>query len=147
MVDGSYSSVIEGRTTEVRGRFNFSGPRFQLISDGSIASGAPGQAAGSLDLLITSLATCMLNRLRGAGDEDTEVIPGRPVRLYARAERYADKSVDKKVGALTIEVFVGGVDDAEAEALIDDYRAGCRIHRALATILDIDILGSGEPLP
>ena len=135
-------SLIEGRTTPVRGRFDFTGPGFHLVSDAAVATGGPGEFAGSLDLLVVGLANCLLNRLRGGGADPEELIPGREVRLYARAERYPFTS--ERMGQLTLEVFITGVDDEQAEHLVADYRAGCRIHRALSTVLDIDIIASGE---
>lgn len=135
-------SLIEGHTTEVRGRFEFAGPGFELTSDAPVATGGPGEFAGSLDLLVVALANCLLNRLRGGGADREELIPGRQVRLFARAERYL--FTEERMGQLTLEVFIAGVDDDQAQDLVSDYRSGCRIHRALATVLDIDIIASGE---
>jgi hypothetical protein len=48
-------SNLHGQTADVRGRYAIGGPGFEIVSDGSVRSGGPGEEASSLDLLIASL--------------------------------------------------------------------------------------------
>lgn len=132
--------LIEGHTTDVRGRFIVSGPNYQVVTDGTVGSGGPGQAMGTLDLLVASLVNCTLNDLRGAGDPDTEVVPARPVRLYARVEASEDP---ERLGNLTIEAIVSGVTHAEAARLIEAYKAHCTVYATLKDVLGVQIVGHG----
>jgi len=134
-------SSLEGRTTPVRGRFVLSGPSFQLVTDGSVASGAPGQAIGSLDLLVASLVSCGLNVLRGGGDAENELIPGREVEIYARVEREEDS---ESLGELVLEIFIEGASESEAHGYVADYRENCLIYAAVSHVIPIRFVVHGE---
>jgi hypothetical protein len=130
-----YISALTGCTTEVRGRFAVQGPAFELLADGSIASGGPGRAPGPLDLLVSALVVNLLNVLHTDCDPDSD--SERAVHVRARTSRYPANRV--KVGRVLVEVMVDGVDGPDAEALLERYKAGCRVLPAVSTVLDVDI--------
>jgi hypothetical protein len=72
MTGYDYISAITGCTTDVRGRFAVRGPAFELLADGSVATGGPGKAPGPLDLLVSALVVNLLNVLRADGDPDAD---------------------------------------------------------------------------
>ncbi|GAA4727692.1 hypothetical protein GCM10023350_08410 [Nocardioides endophyticus] len=139
-----YASAITGCTTEVQGRFALRGSSFELLADGSVASGGPGRAPGPLDLLVSALVANMLNVLRDgtlsdlqpADDEEVD----REVQVRARVSRYPAGRL--KVGRLLVEVLVGDLGPAEAEELLQEYRRGCRVLPALETVLDVELCAS-----
>jgi hypothetical protein len=132
-----YASAITGCTTEVRGRFTLKGQSFELLSDGSVATGGPGRAPGPLDLLVSALVTNMLNVLRGAGDLDLEDADPRTVHVRARTSRYTADRL--KAGRLTIDVAIGGLDEIDTEVVLEQYRRGCLVLPAVETVLDVEI--------
>ncbi|OLF06936.1 hypothetical protein BLA60_29165 [Actinophytocola xinjiangensis] len=136
-----YVSAITGCTTEVRGRFAVRGPAFELLADGSVASGGPGRAPGPLDLLVSALVVNLLNVLRAGGDPGTGDQPDgqhdRVVQVRARTSRYPANRL--KVGRLLVEVVVDGLSEQDSDALLERYRAGCRVLPAVSTVLDVDI--------
>lgn len=140
-----YASAITGCTTEVQGRFALRGSSFELLADGSVASGGPGRAPGPLDLLVSALVANMLNVLRDGtlsdlqpADDGEEV--DREVQVRARVSRYPAGRL--KVGRLLVEVLVGDLGPAEAEELLQEYRRGCRVLPALETVLDVELRAS-----
>jgi len=132
-----YMSAITGCTTPVRGRFALKGQSYELVTDGSIATGGPGRAPGPLDLMVGALVTNMLNVLRGAGDLDLEDAEERAVHVRARASRYTPDRL--KVGRLTIDVMIDGLDALDTEVVLEQYRRGCRVLPAVESILDVKI--------
>jgi uncharacterized OsmC-like protein len=132
-----YVSAITGCTTEVNGRFTLKGQSFQLLADGSVATGGPGRAPGPLDLLVSALVTNMLNVLRGAGDLDLEDAETRAVHVRARVSRYTPDRL--KVGRLTIDVVIDGLDELDTEVVLEQYRRGCLVLPAVETVLDVRI--------
>lgn len=139
-----YASAITGCTTEVRGRFALRGTSFELLADGSVASGGPGRAPGPLDLLVSALVANMLNVLHdgdlASDPDDEEAEPRRDVQVRARVSRYPAGRL--KVGRLVVEVLVGGLAPAGTDELLEEYRRGCRVLPALETILDVELRGS-----
>lgn len=140
-----YASAITGCTTEVQGRFALRGTSFELLADGSVASGGPGRAPGPLDLLVSALVANMLNVLRDGTLSDLEPADDgeevdREVQVRARVSRYPAGRL--KVGRLLVEVLVGGLGPAEAEELLQEYRRGCRVLPALETVLDVELRAS-----
>lgn len=140
-----YASAITGCTTEVQGRFALRGSSFELLADGSVASGGPGRAPGPLDLLVSALVANMLNVLRDGtlsdlqpADDGEEV--DREVQVRARVSRYPAGRL--KVGRLLVEVLVGDLGPAEAEELLQEYSRGCRVLPALETVLDVELRAS-----
>ncbi|MCR1785668.1 hypothetical protein KVF89_24240 [Nocardioides carbamazepini] len=140
-----YASAITGCTTDVHGRFALRGPSFEMLADGSVASGGPGRAPGPLDLLVSALVANLLNVLhdgqlvdtgpRGdAADEDRDAVR-RDVQVRARVTRYPAGRL--KVGLLTVDVRIGGHDDASTRRLLADYRNGCRVLPAVETVVDV----------
>ncbi|WP_028474850.1 hypothetical protein [Nocardioides alkalitolerans] len=142
MVGYDYASAITGCTTDVQGRFALRGQSFELLADGSVASGGPGRAPGPLDLLVSALVANMLNVLRDgelspsdpAGDGDDV---SRVVQVRARVSRYPAGRL--KAGRLKVEVLVDGLDAVATAALLEVYRDGCRILPAVETVLDVDL--------
>lgn len=132
-----YVSAITGCTTDVRGRFTLSGPTFQLLTDGSVATGGLGRAPGPLDLLVSALVTNMLNVLRGAGDLDFEEADSRAVQVRARTSRYTPDRL--KAGRLVVEVLIDGLDEIDTEVVLEQYRQGCLVLPAVETVLDVQI--------
>ncbi|MFI9005624.1 hypothetical protein ACIGNX_00135 [Actinosynnema sp. NPDC053489] len=132
-----YISAITGCTTEVRGRFAVRGPAFELLADGSVASGGPGRAPGPLDLLVSALVVNLLNVLRADGDPDADNPGARAVHVRARTSRYTPNRL--KVGRVLVEVVVDGLAEPDVELLLEQYRAGCRVLPAVSTVLDVDI--------
>ncbi|WP_229054706.1 hypothetical protein [Aeromicrobium sp. Leaf350] len=132
-----YISAVTGCTTDVRGRFTLSGASFQMLADGSVATGGPGRAPGPLDLLVSALVTNMLNVLRGGGDLDLDEVETRAVQVRARATRYMPDRL--KAGHLLVEVVIDELDALDTEVLLEQYRAGCRVLPAIETVLDVTI--------
>lgn len=137
MTGYDYVSAITGCTTEVSGRFAVRGPAFELLADGSVASGGPGRAPGPLDLLVSALVVNLLNVLRSGGDPEAGDRPDRVVHVRARTSRYPPNRL--KVGRLLVEVVVDGLSEQDADELLERYRAGCRVLPAVSTVLDVDI--------
>ncbi len=133
MTGYDYISALTGCTTGVRGRFAVRGPAFELLADGSIASGGPGRAPGPLDLLVSALVVNLLNVLHT--DFDPDSADERAVHVRARTSRYPADRI--KVGRVLVEVMVDGVEDADA--LLERYKAGCRVLPAVSSVLDVDI--------
>lgn len=132
-----YMSAVTGCTTDVRGRFTLSGSSFQMLADGSVATGGPGRAPGPLDLLVSALVTNMLNVLRGGGDLDLDEAESRAVQVRARTTRYLPDRL--KAGHLLVEVVIDELDALDTEVLLEQYRAGCRVLPAIETVLDVTI--------
>lgn len=132
-----YASAITGCTTAVPGRFTLHGQSFEMLADGSVASGGPGRAPGPLDLLVSALVTNMLNVLRGAGDLDLDEAGARSVHVRARTARYTPDRL--KAGRLDIEVMIDGLDELDTDVVIERYRDGCRVLPAVETVLDVRI--------
>ncbi|MFE2756656.1 hypothetical protein ACFXGA_32145 [Actinosynnema sp. NPDC059335] len=132
-----YISAITGCTTDVRGRFAVQGPSFELLADGSVATGGPGRAPGPLDLLVSALVVNLLNVLRADGDPDADNPGTRAVHVRARTSRYTPNRL--KVGRVLVEVVVDGLAEPEVDLLLEQYRAGCRVLPAVSTVLDVDI--------
>ncbi|SKB05926.1 OsmC family protein [Aeromicrobium choanae] len=130
-----YISAVTGCTTEIPGRFTISGPSFQLLADGSVATGGPGRAPGPLDLLVSALVTNLLNVLHGAEELDVDEADVRTVHVRARTSRYTPDRL--KVGRVEIEVVIDELDPAAAEILLEQYRRGCRVLPAVETVLDV----------
>lgn len=130
-----YISAVTGCTTTVSGRFALRGQSYELVTDGSIASGGPGRAPGPLDLLVSALVTNMLNVLRGAGDLEPEPADEHVVQVRARTSRYTSDRL--KAGRLTIDVIIDGLDQVDTELLLEQYRLGCRVLPAVETVLDV----------
>lgn len=132
-----YASAITVCTTGVSGRFAVRGPDFELLADGSVASGGPGRAPGPLDLLVSSLVVNMMNTLRAGATPDADPSEDLPVRVRARTSRYGSGRV--KAGRLLVEVVIEGFDEIDVAVLVERYREGCRILPAVETVLDVDI--------
>lgn len=132
-----YVSAITGCTTEVPGRFALNGPTFQILADGSVATGGPGRAPGPLDLLVSALVTNMLNVLRGAGDLDLADAEPRTVQVRARTSRYTPDRL--KAGRLVVEVMIDELDEIDTEVVLEQYRRGCLVLPAVETVLDVHI--------
>lgn len=126
------ASNVHGRMTDVRGRYLIGDRDFEIVSDGSLRSGGPGQAASALDLLVASLVSCALNAFRQDFLEDGR--PDREVEIFARVERALD---DDSLGVLIMECFIDGVDDRGADRLVDEYRRRCRIYNAIRHSLPV----------
>jgi hypothetical protein len=137
MTGYDYISAITGCTTDVRGRFAVRGPAFELLADGSVASGGPGKAPGPLDLLVSALVVNLLNVVRADGDPDADNPSERAVQVRARTTRYPPNRL--KVGRVLVEVLIDGLSEPDAELLIEEYRAGCRVLPAVSTVLDVEI--------
>lgn len=132
-----YASAITGCTTDVRGRFTLNGSSFQMLADGSVATGGPGRAPGPLDFLVSALVTNMLNVLRGAGDPDLDEAETRAVHVRARVSRYLPDRL--KAGQLLIDVVIDELDAIDTEVLLEQYRDGCLVLPAVETVLDVRI--------
>lgn len=128
----SIVSTVHGRMTDVRGRYNLTGPGFELLSDGSVRSGGPGEAASSLDLLVASLVSCALNAFRQDFLHEGE--PDRTVEIFARVERRVEGDY---LGTLIMECFIDSVDHVTADELVKEYKARCRIYNALKDSLPV----------
>lgn len=137
MTGYDYISAITGCTTDVRGRFAIRGPAFELLADGSVASGGPGKAPGPLDLLVSALVVNLLNVLRTIGDPDGDNPNSQAIHVRARTSRYTPNRL--KAGRVLVEVMVDGLAEPDVEVLLDQYRAGCRVLPAVSTVLDVDI--------
>lgn len=137
MTGYDYISAITGCTTDVRGRFAVRGPAFELLADGSVASGGPGKAPGPLDLLVSALVVNLLNVVRADGDPDADNPSARAVQVRARTTRYPPNRL--KVGRVLVEVLIDGLSEPDADLLIEEYRAGCRVLPAVSTVLDVEI--------
>jgi hypothetical protein len=137
MTGYDYISAITGCTTDVGGRFAVRGPAFELLADGSVASGGPGRAPGPLDLLVSALVVNLLNVLRTDGDPDADNPGTRAGNVRARTSRYTPNRL--KVGRVLVEVVVDGLAEPDVELLLEQYRAGCRVLPAVSTVLDVDI--------
>jgi len=128
-------SDLHGRTTDVPGRFTLRGFGFELVSDGSVRSGGPGEAAGSMDLLVASLVSCALNAFRRDLLEHGE--PERQVEIFARVER---RSEGDYLGTLVMECFIDGADGETADRLVREFRKRCRIYNALKDSLPVVLI-------
>ncbi|GAB1511063.1 hypothetical protein [Actinophytocola sp. KF-1] len=137
MTGYDYISAITGCTTDVRGRFAVRGPAFEMLADGSVATGGPGTAPGPLDLLVSALVVNLLNVVRADGDPDADNPGARTVQVRARTTRYPPNRL--KVGRVLVEVLIDGMDEADAELVLEEYRAGCRVLPAVSTVLDVEI--------
>ncbi|MGC5627436.1 OsmC family protein [Georgenia sp. Z1344] len=137
MSDTDYSSSVVACTTDVRGRFTVRGPGFELLADGSVATGGPGRAPGPLDLLVSALTVNLINTLRAGASPGTDPDDDLAVRVRSRTTRYDRGRV--KAGRLVVEVVVDGFDEIDTAALVERYRAGCRILPAVESLLDVDI--------
>lgn len=137
MTGYDYISALTGCTTEVRGRFAVRGPAFELLADGSVASGGPGKAPGPLDLLVSALVVNLLNVVSANGDPDVDNPDTRAVHVRARTSRYPRNRL--KAGRVLVEVMVDGLDEPDVDVLLEQYRAGCRVLPAVSTVLDVDI--------
>lgn len=126
------ASNIHGRMTDVRGRYEIGDTGFQLLSDGSVRSGGPGEEASSLDLLAASLVSCALNAFRQDFVEDGQ--PDRKVEIYARVERRVEGDY---LGTLIMECFIDAVDTRGADELVEEYKKRCRIYNALKDSLPV----------
>lgn len=125
-------SNLHGQTTDVRGRYTIDGPGFEIVSDGSVRSGGPGEEASSLDLLVASLVSCALNAFRHDFIESGQ--PERQVEIFARIERKVDGDY---LGTLIMECFIDGVDNLTADQLVAEYKKRCRIYNALKDSLPV----------
>ncbi|MEV8605468.1 OsmC family protein [Streptomyces griseoviridis] len=125
-------SNLHGRTTEIQGRYTIAGTEFEIVSDGSVRSGGPGEQAGSLDLLVASLVSCALNAFRHDFLEGGQ--PARQVEIFARIER---KIEGDYLGTLVMECFIDGVDHVTADELVAEYKKRCRIYNALKDSLPV----------
>lgn len=137
MTGYDYISALTACTTDVRGRFAVQGPAFELLADGSVASGGPGRAPGPLDLLVSALVVNLINVVSAGGDPDVDNAETRAVQVRARTSRYP--STRLKAGRVLVEVMVDGLAEAEVDVLLELYRAGCRVLPAVSTVLDVDI--------
>ncbi len=137
MTGYDYISAITGCTTDVQGRFAVLGPAFEMLADGSVASGGPGRAPGPLDLMVSALVVNLLNVVRADGDPDADNPSARGVQVRARTTRYPPNRL--KVGRVLVEVLVDGMSEADAELVLEEYRAGCRVLPAVSTVLDVEI--------
>lgn len=126
------ASNIHGRMTDVRGRYHIGDTGFQLLSDGSVRSGGPGEEASALDLLVASLVSCALNAFRQ--DFVDEGQPDRRVEIYARVERRLEGDY---LGTLIMECFIDAVDNRGADELVEEYKKRCRIYNALKDSLPV----------
>jgi uncharacterized OsmC-like protein len=125
-------SNLHGQTTDVRGRYAIGGPGFEIVSDGSVRSGGPGEEASSLDLLVASLVSCALNAFRHDFVESGQ--PERQVEIFARIERKVEGDY---LGTLIMECFIDGVDNLTADQLVAEYKKRCRIYNALKDSLPV----------
>ncbi|MFF0224026.1 OsmC family protein [Streptomyces sp. NPDC004629] len=126
------TSNLHGRTTDVRGRYSIGGPGFEILSDGSVRSGGPGEEASSLDLLVASLVSCALNAFRHDFVENGQ--PERQVEIFARIERKVEGDY---LGTLIMECFIDGADNVTADELVAEYKKRCRIYNALKDSLPV----------
>lgn len=127
------ASNVQGRMTDVRGRYLIGvGGGFDVVSDGSVRSGGPGEAPSATDLLVASLVSCALNAFRQDFVEDGQ--PEREVEIFARMER---RSGVDHLGTLIMECFIEGIDDRSAEMLVREYKKRCRMYNALRESLPI----------
>ncbi|WOF23470.1 OsmC family protein [Microbacterium betulae] len=129
------ASNVHGRMTDVRGRYVIGDGGFEIVSDGSIRSGAPGEAASSLDLLVASLVSCALNAFRQDFVEEGQ--PDRRVEIFARVERRVEGDY---LGRLIMECFIEGVDHRGADELVEEYKKRCRIYNALKDSLPVEFV-------
>ncbi|HYQ67313.1 hypothetical protein [Actinophytocola sp.] len=137
MTGYDYISALTGCTTDVHGRFAVRGPAFELLADGSVASGGPGRAPGPLDLLVSALVVNLLNVVSSGGDPDVDNPDTRAVHVRARTSRYPRNRL--KAGRVLVEVMVDGLAEPDVDLLLEQYRAGCRVLPAVSTVLDVDI--------
>jgi hypothetical protein len=75
--------------------------------------------------------------LRADGDPDADNPSARTVQVRARTSRYPPNRL--KVGRVLVEVMLDGLAEPDAELLLEQYRAGCRVLPAVSTVLDVDI--------
>ncbi|WP_395245571.1 OsmC family protein [Agromyces sp. MMS24-K17] len=118
--------------TDTRGRYEIGDTGFQLLSDGSLRSGGPGEEASSLDLLVASLVSCALNAFRQDFVEEGQ--PDRRVEIFARVERRLEGDY---LGTLIMECFIDAVDGRGADDLVREYKKRCRIYNALKDSLPV----------
>lgn len=135
----SVVSSVEGTTTHTVGRFVLSSGSFQFVSDSTVRSGGPGEAPGSLDLLVASLVSCALGALRAEDHRDGD----RHVEVFGRVER--DVESDESIGTIVLEFFIADVTDDQAQELAAQYQERCRIYVALRDTVAIRILAHGVP--
>ncbi|MGO1561976.1 MAG: hypothetical protein ACTHW7_09125 [Actinomycetaceae bacterium] len=145
MSEHDYSSAVVACTTGVSGRFTVRGPSFEMLADGSVATGGPGRAPGPLDLLVASLVVNLMNTVRGGGAPDAEAHDDLGVQVRARTTRYGLGRI--KAGRLVVEVVVEDLDEIDTAVLVERYREGCRILPAVETVLDVDIRAVSPAVP
>lgn len=132
-------AVMHASTTDVVGRFRLEGPGYELVADSALRGGGPGEAIGTLDLLIGSLVVCALNVLRKDRPDDADET-GIAVECFARMLRAPD---ERGLGALALEFTVPADHAPATRSRITRFRERCRVYHALRDSIDVSFFVNG----
>lgn len=132
---GPADITVEGRTTDIVGRFLLEGTNFHLVTDASPATGGRGKALGATDLLLSALLTCALNIVSGAVEPSVEKRRAVTGSAWLIRDEFTDG-----LGVITMRFGVEGIGQEEASELAALYRRECSIYQALEGSTRIDVV-------
>jgi uncharacterized OsmC-like protein len=117
------SYAVDARSTDVFGRVLWSCRDQHFVADGPVHNGCPGEAATPAELFLAGIASCGVELVQVIARKDDT--PVGVVRARISGEIDTEHPVRDDVTVFTsvrLELEVGGVDQKEAERLVEQFK-------------------------
>ena len=115
--------AVDARSTDVFGRVLWSCRDQHFVADGPVHNGCPGEAVTPAELFLAGIASCGVELVQVIARKDDA--PVGLVRARISGEIDPEHPVRDDVTVFTsvrLELEVGGVDQTEAERLVEQFK-------------------------
>jgi uncharacterized OsmC-like protein len=117
------SYEVDARSTDVFGRVLWSCRDQHFVADGPVHNGCPGEAVTPAELFLAGIASCSVELVQVVARADETSVGS--VRAQISGDIDPEHPVREDVTVFTsvrLELEVGGVDQTEAERLVEQFK-------------------------
>ena len=117
------SYEVDARSADVFGRVLWSCRDQHFVADGPVHNGCPGEAVTPAELFLAGIASCGVELVQVIARTDETPVGSVQARISGEID--AERPVRDDVTVFTsvrLEFDVGGVDQKEAERLVEQFK-------------------------
>lgn len=134
------SFTATAATTRIHGRSVISSGTHHYVSDEPTFLGGPGEAPGPHEYFLAAVAGCASNLLESVGRAEGTPPDSVDAEVVGTIDPQRAPRDDVNMFAhIAITLTLTGLDDEQAAALVDTYKARCPLYGTLVASLPVDV--------
>jgi len=115
--------TVSARSTEVFGRVRASARTHEIVIDGPVENGCPGEELTPAELFLGGVATCAAELIQVIAHAREVPLRGVRARIHGVIDRGAQPRTDVSLfTSVRLDIEMNGVSDDDAEMLVEAFK-------------------------